>query len=83
VPWASFHTLRHSYGSMLFRAGASAKQVQACLGHASPQFTLSVYVHLLPDVAFLDRLRHIWETEGNQTCRDEPMQRHAIRVEYR
>jgi len=60
VPWASFHVLRHTYASSLFRAGANAKQVQVLLGHATPQFTLATYVHLLPDdlpdVAFLDAL---------------------------
>jgi integrase len=34
---------------MLFRHGKSAKQVQLWLGHHSPAFTMSTYVHLLPD----------------------------------
>lgn len=58
VPWAGWHTLRHTCGSMLFRHGANAKQVQHWLGHHSPAFTLAVYVHLLPEDAadpeFLD-----------------------------
>ena len=45
---------------MLFRHGWNAKQVQTRLGHHSPAFTLSVYVHLLPDdlpePSFLDEL---------------------------
>jgi hypothetical protein len=45
---------------MLFRRGLNAKQVQAWLGHHSPAFTLSVYVHLLaddlPEVSILDSL---------------------------
>jgi integrase len=49
VPWAAFHTLRHSCATMLFRHGANAKQVQVWLGHHSPAFTLATYVHLLPD----------------------------------
>ena len=49
VGWAGFHTLRHTCASMLFRQGASAKQVQVVLGHHSPAFTLATYVHLLPD----------------------------------
>lgn len=60
VPWAGWHTLRHTCGSMLFRHGANAKQVQHWLGHHSPAFTLAVYVHLLPedaaDPTFLDAL---------------------------
>jgi hypothetical protein len=34
---------------MLFERGANAKQVQRWLGHHSPSFTLSCYVHLLSD----------------------------------
>ena len=60
VPWASWHTLRHTCGSLLFRHGANAKQVQAWLGHHSPAFTLAVYVHLLdddaPDASFFDAI---------------------------
>ena len=57
VPWAGFHTFRHTNATMLFRHGLNAKQVQMWLGHHSPAFTLATYVHLLaddlPDAAFL------------------------------
>jgi integrase len=60
VPWASFHTLRHTCATVLFRNGLDAKQVQIWLGHHSPAFTLAVYVHLdvadLPDPEFLDAI---------------------------
>jgi integrase len=60
VPWAGFHTLRHTCGTMLFRHGFNAKQVQIWLGHHSPAFTLATYVHLLaddlPNTDFLDQL---------------------------
>ncbi len=49
VPWAGFHTLRHTCASMLFRAGWNAKQAQVVLGHHSPAFTLATYVHLIPE----------------------------------
>jgi Phage integrase family len=49
VPWASWHTLRHTCATRLFRAGLNAKQAQIWLGHHSPAFTLSTYVHLLSD----------------------------------
>ncbi len=49
VPWAGFHTLRHTCATMLFRHGLNAGQVQLWLGHHSPAFTLAAYVHLLPD----------------------------------
>jgi integrase len=58
VPWAGFHSLRHTCATMLFRSGLNAKQVQVWLGHHSPAFTLATYVYLLPDdlpdPAFLD-----------------------------
>jgi integrase len=49
VSWAAFHTLRHTCASRLFAEGRNAVQVQRWLGHHSPAFTLSVYVHLLDD----------------------------------
>ncbi len=48
VPWATFHTTRHTCASLLFRHGLNAKQVQRWLGHATASFTLDTYVHLLP-----------------------------------
>lgn len=47
VPWAGFHTFRHTCATRLFAAGRNAVQVQRWLGHHSPAFTLSVYVDLL------------------------------------
>jgi integrase len=47
VPWAGFHTLRHTCATRLFGEGRNAVQVQRWLGHHSPAFTLAVYVHLL------------------------------------
>ena len=49
VPWAAFHTFRHTCASRLFAEGRNAVQVQRWLGHHSPAFTLSVYVQLLND----------------------------------
>ena len=45
--FAGFHTFRHWCASALFERGANAVQVQRWLGHHSPAFTLSRYVHLL------------------------------------
>ena len=60
VPWASWHTLRHTCGTLLFREGWSIKAVQHYLGHHSAAFTLAVYVHFLPgdmpSNAFLDSI---------------------------
>jgi integrase len=73
VPWCSFHTFRHTAASTFFRAGWNAKQVQLVLGHHSPAFTLSTYVHLipddLPDASFLDEGG---QQGGNTTHRNVP-----------
>jgi integrase len=47
VHWAGFHAFRHTCATRLFAQGRNAVQVQRWLGHHSPAFTLSVYVHLL------------------------------------
>jgi len=49
VPWATFHSFRHTCASLLFARGANAVQVQRWLGHHSAAFTLERYVSLLPD----------------------------------
>jgi integrase len=49
VPWATFHTLRHTCATTLFRHGLNAKQVQGWLGHHAASFTMDTYVHLLAD----------------------------------
>ncbi|HJQ66758.1 MAG TPA: tyrosine-type recombinase/integrase [Gemmatimonadales bacterium] len=49
VPWAGFHTFRHTCATLLFKHGLNAKQIQTWLGHHSPAFTLATYVHLIPD----------------------------------
>jgi integrase len=58
VPWATFHTLRHTCATLLFLHGYNAKQVQAWLGHHAASFTLDTYVHLLadelPEATFMD-----------------------------
>lgn len=58
LPWATFHTLRHTCASLLFAEGRNVKQVQEWLGHADPGFTLRTYVHLMDegvgDAEFLD-----------------------------
>ncbi len=49
LPWVGFHTFRHTCGTLLFKRGLNAKQVQIWLGHHSPAFTLATYIHLTPD----------------------------------
>jgi integrase len=80
VPWAGFHTLRHTCATHLFRGGMNPKQVQVWLGHHSPAFTMATYVHVLPDElaapAFLDALTAPrgdteWDTGATETGRNE------------
>jgi len=42
------HALRHFYASALIAGGASVKQVQMVLGHASAVVALRTYAHLWP-----------------------------------
>jgi integrase len=74
VPWVGFHTLRHTCATILFRRGLNAKQVQGWMGHHSPAFTLSVYVHLLaddlPDVSILNPEIVNEKTEHIETIED-------------
>jgi integrase len=49
VPWAGFHTLRHTCASLLFHHGMNVVVIQRWLGHHSPAFTLNTYVHLVDE----------------------------------
>jgi integrase len=49
VPWARFHTLRHTCAAMLIDSGASPLRLQRWMGHHSAAFTLDTYGHLLRD----------------------------------
>ena len=51
MPKLGFHGLRHTFASILIDEGRNIRQVSALLGHASPSFTLQVYVHLMADDA--------------------------------
>ncbi len=42
------HTLRHTYASLLIQAGEPLTYVQRQLGHHSPEFTMGVYAHFVP-----------------------------------
>jgi len=43
-----WHTLRHSYATLLDSVGAPLGTVQAFLGHSSPEVTREIYLHSLP-----------------------------------
>lgn len=48
LPHMVTHDLRHFYASALIAGGASVKQVQLVLSHASAVITLRIYAHLWP-----------------------------------
>lgn len=54
------------------REGANAGQVHRSLGHHSPAFTLTTYVHLLPDELgeplslSAELVGNTWATEGTE-----------------
>jgi len=72
VPWAGFHTFRHTCASIRFASGKNPKQVQMWLGHSDPGFTLRTYVHLiddgLGDADFLDQAKwgNTWGNTGHR-----------------
>jgi integrase len=45
----TFHEVRHSYASVLIRAGLSVRLVADRLGHADASMTLNMYAHLCRD----------------------------------
>jgi integrase len=49
VPWARFHTLRHTCAALLIDAGASPLRLQRWMGHHCAAFTLDNYGHLIDD----------------------------------
>lgn len=42
------HDLRHTYATLLLRAGVNPKVVTERLGHSSVAFTLDTYAHVMP-----------------------------------
>lgn len=45
------HQLRHSYATILYRAGIDPKTAQNLLGHADVQTTLNIYTHLEKEIS--------------------------------
>jgi integrase len=43
----SFHTLRHSFASLMLSRGAKVKVISEALGHSSVAFTMDTYAHII------------------------------------
>ncbi len=58
LPYASPHTLRHSYASLLLKVTKDAAVVSHQIGHANPRVTLATYSHMVPgeDRVAVDKL---------------------------
>ena len=49
-PEFTFHSMRHTFGTALFKRGEPPKIEQSLLGHASIVQTMDTYSHLLEDI---------------------------------
>ncbi len=49
LPPVTWHALRHCHATLLDVVGAPLGTVQALLGHASPEVTLQIYLHAIPE----------------------------------
>jgi len=47
-PKISWHSFRHTHGTLLAEVGESMKTAQALLGHSDLETTLNIYAHALP-----------------------------------
>ncbi len=41
----STHSLRHTYGTMLYRRGVDIKTIQTLMGHSTIDVTANIYTH--------------------------------------
>ncbi len=50
LPWIKVHGLRHTYATLLLKAGVHPKVVQERLGHGSISITMDTYSHAIPSM---------------------------------
>ena len=70
----TFHTLRHTFASILIAQGHDVVFVSRQLGHANPAITLKVYAHLFDAARHADVARQRLSDEWRAVLRrrDEP-----------
>jgi len=49
IPRINFHSLRHTYASLLIDQDENPKYIQAQMGHSSINVTYDIYGHLMKD----------------------------------
>lgn len=64
----SFHGLRHSYASILLRAGTPLKVASEALGHCSVAITAELYTHVLGELQrdAADRLCSVFDAASRK-----------------
>ena len=50
LPQIRFHDLRHTFATLLLKAGTHPAIVAAQLGHSSVKTTMDIYSHVLPEM---------------------------------
>lgn len=74
TPAASFHQLRHTYGSMLAMRGVPLQVIAKALGHADTRMTERHYAHLMPSYV-ADQIRAHLPSFGVEESKVEALNR--------
>ncbi|OFW60963.1 MAG: hypothetical protein A2W01_12390 [Candidatus Solincola sediminis] len=71
LPLATYHSLRHSFVSLLVSQGANIKMISNLCGHSSTQMTLNVYAGLFPGEtkAAINKLDEVINRKAEETSR--------------
>jgi integrase len=48
IPWATYHSLRHTFATLLLGSGCDLKSAQAALGHEKASYTIDLYASAIP-----------------------------------
>ena len=72
-----FHTLRHTFASLMLMKGAKPKVISEALGHSSVAFTMDVYSHIISGMqedamALLDEVLPVGVSQKNNNANLTP-----------